>query len=152
MRILTTIAGILICATGAFCFAVYTSPFSDVAFVVGVVMVLSGIMHNVAYLVSGRGKNRLTDTALVEGLVTFFYGFAVLNNQVTDEVLTLFFGTDNAALDGDRDLDLVDLPLYRQGNMYFGIGRKITLKLVDLLIDRILEPVADLNVLAVDRV
>ena len=93
MRILTTIAGILICATGAFCFAVYTSPFTDVAFVVGVVMVLSGIMHNVAYLVSGRGKNRLTDTALVEGLVTFFYGFAVLNNQVTDEVLTLFFGT-----------------------------------------------------------
>ena len=93
MRILTTIAGIIICATGAFCFAVYTSPFSDVAFVVGVVMVLSGIMHSVAYLVSGRGRNRLTDTALVEGLVTFFYGFAVLNNQVTDEVLTLFFGT-----------------------------------------------------------
>ena len=93
MRILTTIAGILICATGAFCFAVYTNPFTDVAFVVGVVMILSGIMHSVAYLVSGRGRNRLTDTALVEGLVTFFYGFAVLNNQVTDEVLTLFFGT-----------------------------------------------------------
>ena len=93
MRILTAIAGILICGTGAFCFAVYSNPFSDVAFVVGVVMVVSGIMHTVAYLVSGRGANRLTDTALVEGLVTFCYGFAVLNNQVTDEVLTLFFGT-----------------------------------------------------------
>ena len=56
-------------------------------------MVVTGIMHTVAYLVSGRGKNRLTDTALVEGLVTFCYGFAVLNNQITDEVLTLFFGT-----------------------------------------------------------
>lgn len=93
MRILTTIAGILICGTGAFCFAVYSNPFSDVAFVVGAVMVLSGIMHSVAYLISGRGKNRLTDTALVEGLVTFFYGFAILNNQITDESLTLFFGT-----------------------------------------------------------
>ena len=93
MRILTAIAGILICGTGAFCFAVYSNPFSDVAFVVGTVMVISGIMHTVAYLVSGRGANRLTDTALVEGLVTFCYGFAVLNNQITDETLTLFFGT-----------------------------------------------------------
>ena len=93
MRILTTIAGVIICATGAFCFAVYSNPFSDVAFVVGVVMMIAGILHGAAYLVSGRGQNRLTDTALVEGLVTFFYGFAVLNNQVTDEVLTLFFGT-----------------------------------------------------------
>ncbi len=93
MRILTTIAGVIICATGAFCFAVYSNPFTDVAFVVGVVMMIAGILHGAAYLVSGRGQNRLTDTALVEGLVTFFYGFAVLNNQVTDEVLTLFFGT-----------------------------------------------------------
>ena len=93
MRVLTAIAGIIICATGAFCFAVYTNPFTNVAFVVGVVMIAAGVLHTTAYLVSGRGVNRLTDTALVEGLVTFFYGFAVLNNQVTDEVLTLFFGT-----------------------------------------------------------
>jgi len=93
MRILTAIAGILICATGAFSFAVYTNPFSDIAFIVGIVMVAAGVLHTVAYLVSGRGENRLTDTALVEGLVTFFYGFAVLNNQVTDQSLTMFFGT-----------------------------------------------------------
>ena len=93
MRILTAIAGLLICATGAFSFAVYSNPFTDIAFVVGVVMMIAGVLHTVAYLVSGRGANRLTDTALVEGLVTFFYGFAVLNNQVTDQNLTMFFGT-----------------------------------------------------------
>ena len=93
MRILTAIAGILICATGAFSFAVYNNPFQDIAFVVGVVMMIAGVLHTVAYLVSGRGASRLTDTALVEGLVTFFYGFAVLNNQVTEQSLTMFFGT-----------------------------------------------------------
>ena len=72
---------------------VYSNPFTDIAFVVGVVMMIAGVLHTVAYLVSGRGANRLTDTALVEGLVTFFYGFAVLNNQVTDQSLTMFFGT-----------------------------------------------------------
>ena len=72
---------------------VYSNPFTDIAFVVGVVMMIAGVLHTVAYLVSGRGANRLTDTAPVEGLVTFFYGFAVLNNQVTDQSLTMFFGT-----------------------------------------------------------
>ncbi len=93
MRILTVIAGILICATGVFCFAVYINPFSDVAFLVGVVMILAGIMQTVSYLISGRGEKRLTDTALVEGLVTLMYGFAVINDQVTDNILTMFFGT-----------------------------------------------------------
>ena len=93
MRILTVIAGILISGCGAFCFAVYTNPFRDVAFLVGLVMVISGCCDTVAYLVSGSGKNRTTDTALVEGLVTLLFGFAVLNNQVTDLMLTMFFGT-----------------------------------------------------------
>ncbi len=93
MRILTAIAGLLFCAIGAFSFAVYSNPFANIAFVVGIVMMIAGVLHTVAYLVSGRGANRLTDTALVEGLVTFFYGFAVLNNQVTDQSITMFFGT-----------------------------------------------------------
>jgi len=93
MRILTVIAGLIISACGAFCFAFYTNPFTDVAFLVGLVMVLSGICNMIAYLVSGSGKNRTTDTALVEGLVTLLFGFAVLNNQVTDLMLTMFFGT-----------------------------------------------------------
>ena len=93
MRILTTIAGILICGTGAFCFAVNMNVFADVAFLVGLTMMIAGVLLTFAYLVSGRGENRLTETALVEGVVSFFYGFAVINDQVTDLTLTMFFGT-----------------------------------------------------------
>ena len=93
MRILTTIAGVIICGAGAFCFAVNMNTFADVAFLVGLTMMVAGILHTIAYLISGRGENRLTDTALVEGAVTFFYGFAVINDQVTDGTLAMFFGT-----------------------------------------------------------
>lgn len=93
MRILTVIAGILLSACGAFCFAVYQNAFADAAFLVGLVMVIAGGCTVAAYLVSGRGSNRTTDTSLVEGLGTLLYGFAVLNNQVTDSTLTMFFGT-----------------------------------------------------------
>jgi uncharacterized membrane protein HdeD (DUF308 family) len=93
MRILTVIAGILLSACGAFCFAVYQNAFADAAFLVGLVMVIAGGCTVAAYLVSGWGSNRTTDTSLVEGLGTLLYGFAVLNNQVTDSTLTMFFGT-----------------------------------------------------------
>ena len=93
MRLLTVISGILITLSGVFCFAVYINPFSDVAFLLGLVMMLAGIMLSISYLISGRGDKRLTDTALVEGLVTLMYGFAVVNNQVTDNILIMFFGT-----------------------------------------------------------
>ena len=92
MRLLTVISGTIICLTGVFCFAVYINPFSDVAFLIGLVMMLAGIMLTVSYLISGRGDKRLTDTALVEGLVTLLYGFAVINDQVKDNILIMFFG------------------------------------------------------------
>ena len=93
MRLLTVISGIIICLSGVFCFAVYINPFSDVAFLIGLVMMLAGIMLTISYLISGRGDRRLTDTALVEGLVTLMYGFAVINDQVNDTILIMFFGT-----------------------------------------------------------
>ena len=93
MRLLTVLSGTIICLSGVFCFAVYINPFSDVAFLIGLVMMLAGIMLTISYLISGRGDKRLTDTALVEGLVTLLYGFAVLNDQVKDNILIMFFGT-----------------------------------------------------------
>ncbi len=93
MRLLVLISGILISGAGAFCFYFYTSTFYDVAFLVGVVMLIAGACNTGAYIVSGRGARRLTETTLVEGLVTLLYGFAVLSNQVTESMLTMFFGT-----------------------------------------------------------
>ena len=92
MRLLTVISGTIICLTGVFCFAVYINPFSDVAFLIGLVMMLAGIMLTISYLISGRGDKRLTDTALVEGLVTLLYGFAVINDQVKDNILIISNG------------------------------------------------------------
>ena len=93
MRLLTVLSGTIICLSGVFCFAVYINPFSDVAFLIGLVMMLAGVMLTISYLISGRGDKRLTDTALVEGLVTLLYGFAVINDQVKDNILIMFFGT-----------------------------------------------------------
>ena len=93
MRLLVLISGILISGAGAFCFFFYTSTFYDVAFLVGIVMFIAGTCNTIAYAVSGRGARRLTETTLVEGLVTLLYGFSVLSNQVTESMLTMFFGT-----------------------------------------------------------
>ena len=78
---------------GAFCFAVYLHPFADVAFVIGTAMIVAGILLTVSYIIAGRGETKLNDAALVEGLATFFYGFSVINAQVGESTLTLFFGT-----------------------------------------------------------
>lgn len=93
MRVLTVISGLVMAICGAFCFAFSGNLFSSVAFVIGVTMVISGGCSIGAYIISGKGHNRLTETSLVEGLVTLLYGVAVLNNQVTDTFLTMFFGT-----------------------------------------------------------
>ena len=45
-----------------------------------------------SYIISGK-VGRLPDTVLVEGMVTTLFGFAVLNNEVMDAMVTLFFGT-----------------------------------------------------------
>ena len=92
MRILTVISGMLLAIAGAFTFAFYTNAFTGLAFILGLVMLISGLCTLVAYVISGKA-NRLPDTVLVEGMVTTLFGFAVLNNEVMDAMVTLFFGT-----------------------------------------------------------
>ncbi len=92
MRILTVISGILLAAAGAFTFAFYTNAFTGLAFILGSVMLVSGLCSLGAYIISGR-TNRLPDTVLVEGMVCALFGFAVLNNSVSDAMVVLFFGT-----------------------------------------------------------
>ena len=65
----------------------------ETASLIQTAMIIAGILLTVAYIISGRGENKLNDAALVEGLATFFYGFSVINSQVSETTLTLFFGT-----------------------------------------------------------
>lgn len=90
MRILTVMSGVVLSATGAGCLAYYSSAFSSIAFVLGLVMIISATFLIGAFLLSA--KNRLPDTVLVEGMMTLIFGFVILNNEVTDTVISMFFG------------------------------------------------------------
>ena len=92
MRILVVISGMLLAIAGAFTFAFYSNAFAGLAFILGSVMLISGLCILAAYVISGK-VGRLPDTVLVEGMVTTLFGFAVLNNEVMDAMVTLFFGT-----------------------------------------------------------
>lgn len=95
MRSLTIFSGVLMLACGAFCFISTGQTFLDIAFVVGIVMVINGIIHTLAYLV-GRGLHNKGDNngwILVDGLITLVLGILVLCNQlVVDVAIPMVFG------------------------------------------------------------
>lgn len=92
MRILTVLSAILLAAGGGFCYYFSTSAFSALAFVLGAVMVGGGVSLLIAYVMAVKAPSRLPDTVFVEGLVTLLFGFAVLNNQISELMITSFYG------------------------------------------------------------
>lgn len=91
MKILTALSGIFLALGGAFCYMYQSYAFAELAFVMGVVMLISGVLCIIAYLVSSK-EYRLPDTLLVESIVAILFGFAVLNNQVGETMVSIFFG------------------------------------------------------------
>lgn len=95
MRILTIISGILMILTAAFCFINPGQTFLVLAFVIGMVMVINGIIHTLAYLI-GRGLNNKGDNngwILTEALITLVLGILILCNQlVVDAAIPMVFG------------------------------------------------------------
>lgn len=95
MRILTIISGILMILTAAFCFINPGQTFLVLAFVIGMVMVINGIIHMLAYLI-GRGLHNKGDNngwILTEALITLVLGILVLCNQlVVDAAIPMVFG------------------------------------------------------------
>ena len=92
MKFLTVLSGLFLCGGGAFCFYFSTNAFSGMAFVLGVLMAASGVSCILSYALAARGTARLPETVLTEGLFTILLGFAVLNDQVGDLMITSFFG------------------------------------------------------------
>ncbi|MCQ2546412.1 MAG: DUF308 domain-containing protein [Clostridia bacterium] len=100
MRGLTIGSGILMIATGAFCFINPGQTFLTMAFVVGTVMVICGIIHLLAYL-AGRAflrsqyENRSDNNGwiLIDALLTLLLGILILGNQLTvDSAIPMIFG------------------------------------------------------------
>jgi len=95
MRILTIISGILMILTAAFCFMNPGQTFLVLAFVIGLVMVINGIIHTLAYLI-GRGLHNKGDNngwILTEALITLILGILILCNQlVVDAAIPMVFG------------------------------------------------------------
>lgn len=95
MRILTIISGLLMILTSAFCFMNPGQTFLVLAFIIGFVMVLNGVIHTLAYLI-GRGFNNKGDNngwILTEALITLVLGILILCNQlVVDAAIPMVFG------------------------------------------------------------
>lgn len=118
MRSLTIISGVLMIATGVFCFINPGQTFLTMAFVVGTVMVICGVIHALAYLIGrfsediveiaevtevteGIGIGQVRDKSkkdnngwiLIDALLTLLLGILVLFNQITaDLAIPMVFG------------------------------------------------------------
>ena len=95
MRFLTIISGFLMLALGAYCFINYGQTYLTMAFPIGIVMVINGVIHALSYLV-GRGFHNKGDNngwILVDSLATLALGILVLCNQlVVENAIHTVFG------------------------------------------------------------
>ncbi|NLY70156.1 MAG: hypothetical protein GX076_00470 [Clostridiales bacterium] len=92
MKILTIYAGIILAATGIWYFANPGTTFLSVAFVLGVSMLISGIIHIGFYLIF-RKRTELILWQLADGILTTVLSILILSNMlVTDGIAIAFFG------------------------------------------------------------
>lgn len=95
MKGLTIVSGIIMIAAGAFCFINPGQTFMTMAFVIGTVMALCGIIHVLAYVIgrTPHGKGDNNGWILIDALLTLLLGILVLCNQLTvDMAIPMVFG------------------------------------------------------------
>ncbi|MGX8773699.1 MAG: HdeD family acid-resistance protein [Bacillota bacterium] len=95
MRILTLAGGVLMVLTGAFCFINPGQTFMTMAFVIGSVMVINGLIHALGFLLArssfGIGDNN--GWILIDAVLTLLLGILILCNQLTvDIAIPMIFG------------------------------------------------------------
>ncbi len=95
MRVLTIAGGILMVATGVFCFINPGQTFMTMAFVIGAVMVINGLIHAVGFMLA-RGSFGIGDNngwILIDAILTLLLGILILCNQLTvDMAIPMIFG------------------------------------------------------------
>lgn len=82
-------------ATGAFCFINPGQTFMTMAFVIGSVMVINGVIHALGFLLA-RGSFGIGDNngwILIDAILTLLLGILILCNQLTvDMAIPMIFG------------------------------------------------------------
>ena len=95
MRILTLAGGVLMIAAGVFCFINPGQTFMTMAFVIGSVMVINGLIHALGFLLA-RGSFGIGDNngwILIDAVLTLLLGILILCNQLTvDIAIPMIFG------------------------------------------------------------
>ena len=95
MRILTLAGGFLMVAAGIFCFINPGQTFMTMAFVIGSVMVINGLIHTLGFLLA-RGSFGIGDNngwILIDAILTLLLGILILCNQLTvDIAIPMIFG------------------------------------------------------------
>ena len=95
MRVLTIFGGVLMVLAGVLCFMNPGQTFLAMAFIIGLVVVLNGMLHMLVYL-AGRGLNNKGDNngwILVDALITLLLGIMVLSNQIVADIsIHMVFG------------------------------------------------------------
>lgn len=91
MRLLTILAGLLMAACGIFSIANSGLTFISLAFPVGIVLIIAGIIESVAYKASSNAENQ--HWVLIGGITTFILGIVVLSGHLAaDNAVPLVFG------------------------------------------------------------
>lgn len=92
MRILTIITGVLLVLTGLWCVANQGAAFTALAFVLGIVMIIKGLISALAFFRRKEQPEGL-EWNLAEAMVSIILGIVVLSNQLaTDLMIIMFFG------------------------------------------------------------
>lgn len=92
MRIVTILAGVIMLMTGVWCFANPGASFLSLAFVLGNVMVITGITGAINYFTE-KERNPESGWVIAESILTFILGCIVISNQLLlDAMIGIFFG------------------------------------------------------------
>lgn len=92
MRTLMLIASAAMAAAGIFCVANSSAAFLSVAFVMGIVLILLGIIEIIIGIRADFERDEVGITLTKDGIILFILGLVVISGQITDDTvaLTLF--------------------------------------------------------------
>ena len=93
MRLLTIISGVMLVLTGLFCFANSGETFLALAFVLGLVMIISSAIQLISYWWGRKDRSDNNGWIFAEAMITFILGILVQTSLIAaDAAIPMVFG------------------------------------------------------------